>query len=359
MRVLAYFKHFKKFKKDECKVLKEKIEKIKNDSLQSISKVSSLNELEEIRVEILGKKGELTSVLKQMGSLSADERPIIGAFANEVRDKLEEAITAKKNELTDAELNSKLALEKIDVTMSCNCKNHTHRHPLSIVENDICDIFYGMGFSVVRGPEVEYDDYNFTMLNIEKGHPARDEQDTFYVSENVVLRTQTSPVQIRQMLKEKPPIRMISPGRVYRSDTVDATHSPVFHQIEGLAVDKGISFSNLKGTLEYFIQNLFGKDLKVRFRPHHFPFTEPSAEADVECFSCHGKGCRICKGEGWIEILGCGMVHKTVLENCDIDPFEYSGFAFGLGLERIAMIKYGIDDLRLFYENDVRFLAQF
>lgn len=339
--------------------MKTQLEHIKNVAEQEISAAKTQKEVEEIRVKYLGKKGELTAILKQMGGLSNEERPVIGQLANEVRDFIGKSIDLAMNKIKKVELDKRLLDEKLDVTLPGIQRKLGHRHPLSIVLNDVKDIFVGMGFDIVDGPEIETDYYNFEALNMPPHHPARDTQDTFYIDENTLLRTQTSCVQIRMMEKTQPPIRMISPGRVYRSDAVDATHSPLFHQIEGLVVDKDITFSDLKGTLETFIQALYGKESIVRFRPHHFPYTEPSAEVDVQCFSCHGEGCRLCKNEGWIEILGCGMVHPKVLENCNIDPEIYSGFAFGVGLERLAMRRYNIDDMRLFYENDVRFLNQF
>lgn len=282
-----------------------------------------------------------------------------GQLANEARGEIEAALETKKAELEKQAADAKIQSETIDVTMPGRRRTRGKKHPLTTVLDDLKDIFIGMGFTIAEGPDVELDYYNFEALNIPKDHPARDTQDTFYIDENVVLRSQTSPVQVRTMEQQKPPIRVIAPGRVYRSDAVDATHSPVFHQIEGLVVDKGITMADLKGTLEVFVKKLYGDDTRLRFRPHHFPFTEPSAEVDISCFNCGGKGCRICKGEGWIEILGCGMVHPRVLRNCGIDPEEYSGFAFGIGLERITMFRYGIDDLRLYFENDVRFLEQF
>lgn len=339
--------------------MKKQLENIRISAERELSKVKSQKDIENIRIKYLGKKGELTNILKQMGKLSNEERPIIGQFANEIRDFIAKSIDTNIKKIKQLELDIRLSSEKIDVTLPGKRRHLGHRHPLTIVLDEVKEIFIGMGFNIVNGPEVENDYYNFEALNMPKHHPARDTQDTFYINENTLLRTQTSCVQIRTMEKSNPPIRIISPGRVYRSDAVDATHSPLFHQIEGLVVDKGITFSDLKGTLETFIQALYGKDSVVRFRPHHFPYTEPSAEVDVQCFSCHGKGCRLCKNEGWIEILGCGMVHPTVLKNCDIDPEVYSGFAFGVGLERIAMRRYNIDDMRLFYENDVRFLNQF
>ena len=337
--------------------MKEKLQKIKEEALSQIN--SDNADLEQIRIQYLGKKGELTSVLRGMGALTAEERPVVGQIANEVRAEIENALKIKAEAQKAAELERKLATEKIDVTLPSNVAAPGKLHPLTQVQRTIEDIFIGMGFSIAEGPEVEYDYYNFQALNIPENHPARDTQDTFYITENILLRSQTSPVQVRTMEKQKPPIRVISPGRVYRSDAVDATHSPLFHQVEGLVVDKGITMGDLKGMLETFAKTLFGNETRLRFRPHHFPFTEPSAEVDVSCFVCGGKGCRVCKNEGWIEILGAGMVHPYVLSNCGIDPDEYSGFAFGMGVERIAMKYYGIDDMRLLYENDTRFLEQF
>ena len=310
-------------------------------------------------MKYLGKKGELTAVLRGMGSLSAEERPVIGQLANEVRETIENALAQKAAKLKEMALERKLRAEKLDVTIPGKAPDMGHIHPLTLVQRDLEDIFIGMGFSIAEGPEVEYDYYNFQALNIPENHPARDTQDTFYITDKILLRSQTSPVQARVMEQQKPPIRIVSPGRVYRSDTMDATHSPLFHQFEGLVVDKGIAMSDLKGILETFAKTEFGEDTRIRFRPHHFPFTEPSAEVDVSCFVCGGKGCRLCKNEGWIEILGAGMVHPNVLRNCGIDPDVYSGFAFGMGIERIAMLKYHIDDIRMFYDNDVRFLEQF
>lgn len=339
--------------------MKQKLQEIKDSVETLLNNASDLDAIENIRLKYMGKKGELTAVLKGMGKLSAEERPVIGALANEIRTFLEKEIDEKKSELTAKLREIKLKSEVIDVTMPGKKQTQGKLHPLTQVMNDVKDIFIGLGFEIADGPEVEYDYYNFEALNIPKNHPARDTQDTFYIEDNIVLRTQTSPMQVRVMEKTKPPIRVIAPGRVYRSDAVDATHSPVFHQIEGLVVDKGVTMADLKGTLEAFIKGLYGEEAKVRFRPHHFPFTEPSAEVDVSCFVCGGKGCSVCKGEGWIEILGCGMVHPKVLAGCGIDPEVYSGFAFGLGLERIAMRRYDINDLRLFFENDLRFLGQF
>ncbi len=335
--------------------MKEKINSILTIAKEKLNSANEMQALEDLRVKYLGKKGELTGLLKQLGSLSAEERPKVGQLVNQAKQELDERIKEKVAEIKEAELQKRLEKEKIDVTMPGKRTNIGYKHPLSQVLDELKEIFMGMGFSVVEGPEVELDYYNFEALNLPKDHPARDTQDTFYISENTLLRTQTSPVQVRVMEKQKPPLRIISPGRVYRSDEVDANHSPLFHQIEGLAVDKGITMGDLKGTLETFAKRLYGEDAVVRFRPHHFPFTEPSAEMDIQCFSCGGKGCRLCKNEGWIEILGCGMVHPKVLENCGIDPEEYQGFAFGIGLERIVMRKFKIDDMRLLYENDMKF----
>ena len=339
--------------------MKEQLNQILSQALGQVSSVISQQELEAARVKFLGKKGELTGILRGMGKLSAEERPVIGQLANEVRAQIEQAIEKAQQDMAQRLIAAKLEKERIDVTMPGQKVLLGKQHPLNTVLHELYDIFTGMGFSIAEGPEVEYDYYNFEALNIPKNHPARDTQDTFYINDNIVLRTQTSPMQVRTMEKQRPPIRVIAPGRVYRSDAVDATHSPVFHQIEGLVVDKGITMGDLKGTLEVFAKRLYGEDTGVRFRPHHFPFTEPSAEMDVTCFKCHGKGCPLGKGEGYIEILGCGMVHPKVLRGCDIDPEVYSGFAFGIGLERIVMQRYKIDDLRLFYENDLRFLTQF
>lgn len=340
--------------------MKENINRIKNEALSLINS-DSIDDasLEALRVKYLGKKGELTAVLRGMGQLSPEERPVIGQIVNEVRVCLEDAIASKKQELSAKALENKLIAEKLDVTVPGNTHKVGHRHPLTLVQRDLEEIFMGMGFSIAEGPEVEYDYYNFKALNIPENHPARDTQDTFYITDNILLRSQTSPVQARVMEKQKPPIRIISPGRVYRSDAMDATHSPLFHQVEGLVVDEGITMGDLKGMLETFAKAEFGEETRIRFRPHHFPFTEPSAEVDISCFACGGKGCRLCKGEGWIEILGAGMVHPNVLSMCGIDPEKYSGFAFGLGLERVTMLKYHIDDIRMFYENDVRFTEQF
>ncbi len=339
--------------------MKEMLESIARDAKAALELASTKQELENIRVKYLGKKGELTAVLKQMGKLSPEERPVMGQLANEVRSAIEVLVEATDEKIKKEELIKKLKEEKIDVTMPGKKSALGHKHPLNIVLDEVKDIFLGMGFDIATGPEVEWDYYNFEALNIPKDHPARDTQDTFYITENMLLRTQTSPVQIRVMEKQAPPIRVISPGRVFRSDAVDATHSPLFHQIEGLVVDKGITMGDLKGTLEAFAKRLYGEDTKIRLRPHHFPFTEPSCEIDVTCFKCGGKGCPMCKGEGFIEILGAGMVHPKVLKACGVDPEVYSGYAFGVGLERLVMFRFDIDDMRLLYENDMRFLGQF
>ncbi len=339
--------------------MKERLQEIRQSAEARISACTSVKDIEDIRVGVLGKKGELTAILKQMGGLSAEERPIIGQLANEVRAALESAIAEKQTALKNAQTEAKLRAETLDVTMPGVKSELGRRHPLNIVLDELKDIFRGMGYTVVDGPEVEETKYVFDMLNTDEGHPARDPQDTFYITDKILLRTQTSSVQIRTMLENKPPVAIISPGRVYRSDAVDATHSPIFHQCEGLVIDKNITFGDLKGTLEVWAKRLYGSDVKLRFRPHHFPYTEPSAEVDLQCFKCGGKGCPLCKGEGWIEMLGSGIVHPQVLINCGIDPDVYSGFAFGIGLERIAMMRYNIDDMRLLYENDLRFLKQF
>ena len=339
--------------------MKEQLNTIRSTAATALENAHTLADLEELRIQYLGKKGELTAVMKGMGKLSPEERPVIGQLANEVRSGIEQALEEKKAALEVQAAEARMQRETIDVTMPGRRRAEGNKHPLITVLDDLKDIFIGMGFTIAEGPEVELDYYNFEALNIPKDHPARDTQDTFYIDDEVVLRSQTSPVQVRTMEKQKPPIRIIAPGRVYRSDAVDATHSPVFHQVEGLVVDKGITMADLKGTLEVFVKKLYGEETRLRFRPHHFPFTEPSAEVDISCFNCGGEGCRICKGEGWIEILGCGMVHPRVLQNCGIDPEVYSGFAFGIGLERVAMFRYDVDDLRLFFENDIRFLKQF
>lgn len=339
--------------------MKEKLEQIKAEALGKISAAASLDELNEVRITQLGKKGALTGILKSMKDVAPQERPKIGQLVNEARADIEAALEKAKTEMERKVREAKLKKEVIDVTLPAKKNNVGHRHPNTIALEEVERIFVGMGYEVVEGPEVERDYYNFEALNIPADHPAKDEQDTFYVNGDILLRTQTSSTQVHEMEKGKLPIRMIAPGRVFRSDEVDATHSPSFHQIEGLVIDKNITFADLKGTLAEFAKELFGEETKVKFRPHHFPFTEPSAEVDVTCFKCGGSGCRFCKGSGWIEILGCGMVHPHVLEMSGIDPEEYTGFAFGVGLERIALLKYEIDDMRLLYENDIRFLKQF
>ncbi|AEB75638.1 phenylalanine--tRNA ligase subunit alpha [Clostridium botulinum] len=339
--------------------MKEKLQHIKNTALEELNKISSKADLESIRVKYLGKKGELTQILRGMGALSAEERPIIGKLANEVRGSIEGLIEKATSNIKNKEKETKLKNEVIDISMPGRKQIVGSKNPLQLTLDGIMNIFVSMGFSIEEGPEVEKDYYNFEALNIPKNHPARGEQDTFYINDNVVLRTQTSPIQVRTMENEKPPIKMIAPGKVYRSDSVDATHSPIFYQIEGLVIDKGITFADLKGTLELFTKKMFGEKMQTKFRPHHFPFTEPSAEMDATCFVCGGKGCSVCKNSGWIELLGCGMVHPDVLRNCGIDPEEYSGFAFGFGLDRMVMQKYELDDIRLLYESDMRFLNQF
>ncbi|MCC8017019.1 MAG: phenylalanine--tRNA ligase subunit alpha [Lachnospiraceae bacterium] len=339
--------------------MKDRLQSIKEEALSQIKDADMLDRLNEVRVNFLGKKGELTALLKSMKEVPPEERPAFGQLVNETRQQIENALDDTKKKLEQAALERRLQEEVIDVTLPAKRNLVGHRHPNTIAREEVERIFVGMGYEVIEGPEIEYDLYNFEKLNIPANHPAKDEQDTFYINKDIVLRTQTSPVQARVMEQGKLPIRMISPGRVFRSDEVDATHSPSFHQIEGLVVDKNITFADLKGTLEEFAKELFGEETKTKFRPHHFPFTEPSAEMDVSCFKCGGKGCRFCKGSGWIEILGCGMVHPHVFEMCGIDPDVYTGFAFGVGLERIALLKYEIDDMRLLYENDVRFLKQF
>ena len=339
--------------------MKDKIEKIRENSIKEITDCKEIVTLNELKVKYLGKKGELTLVLRGMGALSPEERPIIGSLVNQVRDELESCISQKEKELEKKELLEKLKNENIDVTEPSKKVELGSLHPITQIIDEVKEIFLGMGYEIADGPEVEKAIYNFDKLNTPPDHPARDIRDTFYITDDIVLRSQTSPVQARVMEQQKPPIKIICPGAVYRSDSVDATHSPVFHQIEGLVVDMNVTMTDLKGTLEMFAKKCLGENTRIRFRPHHFPFTEPSAEADVSCFVCGGKGCKVCKQEGWIELLGCGMVHPNVLRNCGIDPEIYSGFAFGFGVERIAMAKFGIEDMRLLFENDVRFLKQF
>lgn len=337
----------------------DKISEVSEKVKQKLKDINTLQELQELKVKYLGKKGEVTSMLKGLGEMSAEERPVFGQKINTLREELEKTIEKREKDVKNKLLEQKLQKEKIDVTMPSKNIELGSVHPITQIIEETKEIFLGMGYSIADGPEVETTYYVFDQLNTPPDHPARDLQDTFYITDDVILRTQTSSVQIRTMENQRPPIKIICPGAVYRSDTPDATHSPLFHQVEGLVVDKNITMSDLKGTLEMFAKNCLGQNTKIRFRPHHFPYTEPSAEADVSCFVCGGKGCRVCKGEGWIELLGCGMVHPKVLQNCNIDPNEYSGFAFGFGIERVAMAKFGIDDLRLLYENDVRFLKQF
>ena len=339
--------------------MQEQLRKIQEDAKQQIEKITDKAGLDALRLKMLGKKGDLTLLLRSMGQVPAEERPKAGQMINVVREHLTAQMDELDAKIRKMEQEKKLARESIDVTEP---REHTAIgcvHPVSLVQDQLCKVFTGMGFDVVEGPEVELDLFNFELLNLPKNHPARDAQDTFYIEDNIVLRTHTSPVQARTMLSRKPPIRIVCPGRVYRADEVDATHSPVFHQMEGLVIDEDVTMADLKGTLDAFAKNLYGDDVTTRFRPSFFPFTEPSAEVDLTCVNCHGKGCRVCKGTGWIEVLGAGMVNPKVLEMCGIDSKKYSGFAFGVGLERIAMRRYGITDLRLFYEGDVRFLSQF
>ena len=339
--------------------MKEQIELIVAAAREAVAAASDEKQIDEIRVKYLGKKGELTALLKQMGSLSPEERPIMGQMVNEAKARLEELVGEKATELKEKATELKLKAEEIDITMPAKTASVGKLHPLNTVLNDMIDIFQSMGFDVLDGPEVETDHYNFECLNVPADHPARDMQDTFYLAENLLLRTQTSAAQVRTMETRKPPIRIICPGRVFRADEVDATHSPVFHQIEGLVVDKNVTMCDLKGVLEQFAREIYGADTKVKFRPSFFPFTEPSVEVDVTCSECGGKGCRVCKGSGWIEILGAGMVHPNVLRSCGIDPEVYSGFAFGIGLDRLTTTRYKISDIRLLFENDKRFLDQF
>lgn len=339
--------------------MKQQIETLKSAALELIANASDEKQIDEIRVKYLGKKGELTALLKQMGSLSPEERPIVGQLVNKAKTELEEAITEAAKGFKLKAADERLKNETLDITLPSKPAVTGKLHPLNIVLNDMIDIFQSMGFDVVDGPEVETDHYNFEALNVPADHPARDMQDTFYLAENLLLRTQTSATQIRTMEQRKPPIKMICPGRVYRADEVDATHSPVFHQIEGLVIDKNITMCDLKGVLEQFAHEIYGPETEVKFRPSFFPFTEPSVEVDVTCSECKGKGCRVCKGSGWIEILGAGMVHPRVLQSCGIDPEEYSGFAFGIGLDRLTTTRYKISDIRLLFENDLRFLKQF
>ncbi|MCC5910509.1 MAG: phenylalanine--tRNA ligase subunit alpha [Clostridiaceae bacterium] len=339
--------------------MENKLRTLKENAELEITSADSMEVLEKARVKYLGKKGELTEILRGMGSLSSEERPIIGKVANEVREAIETLLEEAKSTMKSKVLQQQLKKETIDITMPGKKEKIGKKHPLTQGLDELKNIFIGMGFKIAEGPEVETVYYNFDALNAAPNHPSRDMTDTFYINEELILRTQTSPVQVRVMEKMKPPIRIISPGRCFRNDTPDATHTPMFHQLEGLVIDKGITLGDLKGTLEVFAKTFLGSHTEVKFRPHHFPFTEPSAEVDASCFKCEGDGCNFCKGSGWIELLGCGMVHPNVLRNCGIDPEEYSGFAFGMGIDRLVMLKYGIDDIRLLFENDMRFLNQF
>lgn len=338
--------------------MKEDLMLLKENTLKALSNLQNMDELNELRVKILGKKGELTQILRGMEKLTSEERPVIGKLANEIKENLENKFSEKMQIIKKALQEKKMEQEFIDVTIPTKISVGS-KHPLTLVLDEIRDIFIGLGYEVAEGPEIELDYYNFEALNTPPDHPARDVQDTFYITDNILLRTQTSPVQVRTMEKKQPPLKIIAPGRVYRSDAVDATHSPMFHQVEGLTVGEGFTMGDLKGTLITFVREMFGYDRQARFRPHYFPFTEPSAEMDISCIACQGKGCRVCSYTGWLEILGCGMVHPNVLRNVGFDPNQVNGFAFGMGVERIAMLKYGINDMRLFFENDLRFLRQF
>ena len=339
--------------------MQDQLKAIREHVAQELKNIQDSNALEQLRVRVLGKKGELTGILRGMGKLPPEERPKMGQIVNETREKLEAAIDEAASVLREKEKAFRLKKETIDVTLPGTERSAGSLHPMNLVLDDLLTIFTGMGFEAVEGPEIEYDHFNFELLNVPKNHPARDAQDTFYIDDNVVLRSQTSPVQARIMTPRKPPIRIISPGRVYRADEVDATHSPVFHQIEGLVIDENISIADLKGTLDTFAKRLYGEGVTTRFRPSFFPFTEPSAEVDLTCAACGGKGCRMCKGTGWIEVLGAGMVNPKVLDMCGIDSRKYSGFAFGMGIERLTILKYNVPDMRYLYENDLRFLKQF
>jgi phenylalanyl-tRNA synthetase alpha chain len=340
--------------------MREQLKKIESEILEKIPKTKSIQELEDIRVGVLGKKGELKNILKAMGNLSNEERPLIGKIANEVRENIQNALEEAKKSINDEEQIKKLKEEKIDVTIPGNYTAFGHRHPLMQVKEELENLFLNMGFDVIDGPEIDTVENNFDALNAPVDHPSRDKSDTFYFSDDLILRTQTSPVQIRTMKTQKPPIRMVSAGRTFRFDDVDDTHSPMFHQMECLVIDKGVTLANLKDSIDKFVKALFGENMKTRFRPHNFPFTEPSAEVDVSCLKCMGEGCESCQHTGWsMELLGCGMVHPNVLRNCGIDPEIYSGYAFGMGIDRITMVKHGIYDIRLLFDNDLRFLKQF
>lgn len=339
--------------------MKEKLHALLEEARVEINGAKGLKELEDLRIKYLGKKGEVTLVLKNMKDLSQEERPLVGKIANEIREEIEQLLDASKEDKKALEIESQLERESVDVTMPAKKTVRGHKHPINVALDEIIDIFLGMGFKIAEGPEVETVYHNFDALNAPIDHPSRGLSDTFYITEDLILRTQTSPIQVRTMKNQKPPIKIIAPGRCFRNDEIDATHSPMFHQIEGLVIDKDITMADLKGTLDMFAKRLFGSQTKTKFRPHYFPFTEPSGEVDVSCFKCGGEGCRFCKGSGWIEILGCGMVHPNVLEECGIDSTVYNGFAFGMGLDRITMLKYEIDDIRVLFENDIRFIKQF
>ena len=340
--------------------MRDKLKKIREEAISNIKSLNNLDNLENIRIKYMGKKGELTLLLREMGKLSKEERPVIGQLANEIRKEIEEELSMAKDRLKEELKKEKIEKEKIDITISKSMRKLGHRHPLLSTIEELEDLFISMGFSVIDGPEIETVAYNFDALNSPENHPSRDLSDTFYITDDILLRTHTSPVQIRAMKEIKPPLRIVSAGRTFRFDDVDDTHSPMFHQLEGLVIDENVTMANLMHTINVFIKELFGKDMETRFRPHYFPFTEPSAEVDVSCFECKGKGCPACNGTGWsMELLGCGMVHPKVLKNCGIDPEKYSGFAFGMGIDRITMVKYGIDNIRLLFENDNRFLEQF
>jgi phenylalanyl-tRNA synthetase alpha chain len=355
----VFFVFEQNLKNERRIIMRDKIQLILSNAKKDLAEAKNLKELDDVRVKYLGKKGELTSVLKQLGTLSKEERPEVGKVVNEVRGEIEGLLESQKETLKIAELNQRLNDESLDISLPAKASKIGNRHPLTKVLNELEDIFIGLGFNIAEGPEVETVYNNFDALNSPKDHPSRSMSDTFYITEELLLRTQTSPVQIRTMKDKKPPIKIISPGRCFRFDELDATHSPMFHQMEGLVVDKNITMADLKGTLDLIAKRLFGEKTKTKFRPHYFPFTEPSAEVDVTCFKCGGVGCKVCKGSGWIEILGCGMVHPNVLRECGIDPDEYQGFAFGMGLDRMTMLKLEIDDIRLLFENDMRFIDQF
>lgn len=339
--------------------MKDTLMALLEQAKQEIKSASGLKDLEDLRIKYLGKKGDVTQVLKNMKDLSAEERPLIGKIANDVREEIESLLESSKEDKKAYEIQAQLENESIDVTMPSKSTIRGHKHPINVALDEVIDIFLGMGFKIAEGPEVETVYHNFDALNAPIDHPSRSLSDTFYITEDMILRTQTSPIQVRTMKNQKPPIKIIAPGRCFRNDEIDATHSPMFHQIEGLVIDKNITMADLKGTLDMFAKRLFGSQTKTKFRPHYFPFTEPSGEVDVSCFKCGGEGCRFCKNSGWIEILGCGMVHPNVLKECGIDPTEYNGFAFGMGLDRVTMLKYEIDDIRVLFENDIRFIKQF